>query len=105
MLRLLSDRALRHASAAEVSWLDENLPEYIQRFARGAAEVAEGIGCLVASDDDAGSFQDREQVSRLLFHVSTQFQQLAGLCAVQELASSEVQRRGGLPCAAPKGAA
>lgn len=47
--------------------------------ASNLAATVEGIGCLVASDENAGSFQEPGPLSDLLFGLSHQIEHLAAL--------------------------
>lgn len=55
------------------------------------AEVVTGIGGLIASDDDVGSFRDKQNVANLMFNISHQVDVLAGLLYVGTRAEDKVK--------------
>ena len=60
---------------------------------KNIAEAVLGIGCLVAEDEDAGSFQDAGSVSRLLFSLSDVISANAEASIVSSEAKAIIQRR------------
>lgn len=60
--------------------------EYLENASRHAAELAEGVGCLVAHDGNgsgAGSFQSPEGTAALMWHMQAHLQALeATACAI-----------------------
>ncbi|WP_310383542.1 hypothetical protein [Roseateles sp.] len=76
-LQMLTVRALPHLTPEELKVLS-NASDYSSSLARRAADVAAGIGCLVASDTAAGNFQSKHDVPTMLFHLAEVFNQVAG---------------------------
>jgi hypothetical protein len=94
VLQLLFRKALQHLSPDELKWLALDGSDYVEAVARRAAGVAEGVGCLIASDSSAGNFQSRHDVPSLLFHFAGVYRQIAGMAAVSGLASDDLRNGG-----------
>jgi hypothetical protein len=81
-MQLLWDKAARELHPHEMEWFASGASRQIQEDARQLKEVTEGLAALVASDTDVGSFTDKDGVSTLLFHVSSQLSTMQGLAEI-----------------------
>ena len=95
LIRLLMSTAAAHLASDDLHAIVDGGASFVDQSARHAAEVAEGLGCLVADDDAAGvgSFQSGQDVAGLLFHMAEHLQALAGISAAVGLAASELVDR------------
>lgn len=62
-----------------LTWIGANAVSTVSMQASNLAATVEGIGCLVASDENAGSFREPGPLSELLFGLSHQIEHLAAL--------------------------
>jgi hypothetical protein len=77
-------------SKDELEWFARASEEAL-RATRNLADVLEGIGCLVAADDDdTGSFQSGESISRLLFHVAHSLDHIGALIHIGDFATDRL---------------
>lgn len=90
-LRLLWDKAGSKMSLGELQWVADGAASQVSCQTRALATTLEGLACLVANDEDVGSFQDSVSVSRLLFGLHGQLDALAGLSELAEDAHDRVR--------------
>ena len=48
-------------------------------MANGLGKTVEGLGCLIADDENVGSFKDRCDVANMLFGISRQLDLISGM--------------------------
>lgn len=92
------------AEALTVLWNRAKLqPHELEWFASGAAqqvildtdtlsEVLMGLGSMIATDTEAGSFKSGDSVSDLMFNLSSQLSTLNGLAGIAADASYRVRQ-------------
>ena len=81
-LALLWQKASDTMSPPELEWFADGAAEQVGRDARTLADVLEGTACLVANDEDTGSFRDADSASKLLFNLHNQLNAIAGLADI-----------------------
>lgn len=93
---LLFSKAGPSLACADLQRIIQGGSEFVESAAGNAAKVAEGLGCLVAADGaaGAGSFQDRQGVAELLWHMKAHFEALEAMAGAVGWASSELAGRG-----------
>lgn len=73
-----------------IDWMAAHATDTAVQHLRNLAEVAEGLGCLVASDGDSslpsGNFQTGRDVGTLLFHIGQSIDTLAHLADIGDAA-------------------
>ena len=84
-VRLLVDKAAPALSDAELRD-PEGIRDHAEMQARYLRDVTMGLGCIVASDNDAISFRDGEQVSSLLWHISAAADHIASVLDLSDRA-------------------
>ncbi|MEO8059824.1 MAG: hypothetical protein ABI671_16035 [Burkholderiales bacterium] len=92
VLQLLFSKARPDLSAAELTWLADGASDYAEALARRASCVANGLGCLIAADEQragAGNFQARGDVPALLFHFGEMYAHVAALVSVASQAQAQ----------------
>jgi hypothetical protein len=89
VLEMLFNRAAPSLTAGELEHLSQQAGELAQTIAQRAADVAEGIGLLIADEsaahgepDEPGAFRNSSDLPGLLWHFGDVFQQVAGLVSV-----------------------
>ncbi len=85
----LWEASAEHLTEKQLSWF-AGFSDYAENQARNLADVVVGIGCLVASDDDAGSFQDKQAIATLLFSINQQLETISGLIHVSSSAADRL---------------
>lgn len=76
-----------------LAWIRNGAVSTVSMQASNLAATVEGIGCLVASDENAGSFQEPGPLSALLFGLSHQIEHLAALSSLaNEVANLQSHR-------------
>jgi hypothetical protein len=94
-LETLYIAANKHMTPAELSEVANTLLDSAESFASNCSTVAEGIACLVShdgmSDDRAGTFQTADDVFPLMWAMSQQFDTIAGMVHVANLALSQAK--------------
>lgn len=97
LVDLLFSRAAPKLSDADLMAIITGGAAFAETAASYAAEVAEGVGCLVAHDaidgPGAGNFQAAGDVSILLFNVRDQFLSLEGVTSAINWAAAELKER------------
>lgn len=81
-LALLWQKASDTMSPPELEWFADGAAEQVGREARTLADVLESTACLVAGDECAGSFQDTDSTSKLLFSLQNQLNTIAGMADI-----------------------
>ena len=81
-LALLWQKASDTMSPPELEWFADGAAEQVGRDARTLADVLEGTACLVANDEETGSFRDADSTSTLLFNLQNQLNTIAGLADI-----------------------
>jgi hypothetical protein len=89
VLEMLFNRAAPSLTPGELEHLSQQAGELAQTIAQRAADVAEGIGLLIADEsaahgepDDSSTFRNSSDLPGLLWHFGDVFQQVAGLVSV-----------------------
>ena len=90
-LALLWQKASDTMSPPELEWFADGAAEQVGRDARTLADVLEGTACLVANDEETGSFRDADSTSTLLFNLQNQLNTIAGLADIAADASYRVR--------------
>lgn len=99
-MRLLFGTARRLLAEDELRWFADHAAEHAGYVSRHAADLADGLGCLICGDVaeaghlPAGTFQSTHDVPQVLFHFGEVFRQVAGLVYVAEEAAFELSQRG-----------
>lgn len=100
VLELLFNRAAPNMTGPELAHLASQSGELAQSIALRAAEVAEGVGLLIADDTahgaagiETGAFRDNNSLPGLLWHFGDVFQQVAGLVGVADEAAFLARER------------
>lgn len=101
VLEMLFNRAAPNMTGPELAHLASQSGELAQSIALRAAEVAEGVGLLIADDattgdagSETGAFRDNSSLPGLLWHLADVFQQVAGLVGVADEAAFLAKKRG-----------
>ena len=93
-LELLSRHAMPSLSDAELQYLS-GIDGCAEEIARRTAKLVEGLGCLIADDEQVGSFQSPASMASLLFNIAGQFNAVAGLLCVACMVQTERSDREG----------
>lgn len=97
LVELLFSKARPHLSSADLVAIAGGGATYAEDMATRSAEVAESIGCLVASDASsaqrAGNFQTGESVAVLLWHQAEVLQAIAAAAGAAVWALDEINER------------
>lgn len=80
--------AADHLTKEELHWF-ESLIDHAEFQGVNLSSVVEGIGCMI-SDDDTGSFSNKERVSDLLFNINSQLETITGLIRVSSSAAGRL---------------
>jgi hypothetical protein len=100
LLELLYLRAAPHLSRADLCRIAVDSAAYAESVASNAAEVAEGIGALIAVDSDdagnlrSGAFQEISDLPGLLWHFAEVFRSVQGAAHVASRAASTLNAGG-----------
>ena len=98
LVELLYVKAAPQLSLADLSAIASGAASYAEDMANRSADLADGLGCLIAEDASngpgAGNFQDGAGVSQLLFHFGDLLRSIEGVACAGALAASELKERG-----------
>jgi hypothetical protein len=89
-LEELWNRASTGMPAHERKWFAQGAASEVSRQTQQLATVVEGLGCLIDADENCGAFQEKCDLTTLLFNVSNQLSGIAGLAHIAEFAASEL---------------
>lgn len=99
VLEMLFNRAAPSLTAGELESLSQQAGELAHTIAQRAADVAEGVGMLIASESathgepgESGAFRDSSDLPDLLWHFGDVFRQVAGLVHVADEAAFLVRK-------------
>ena len=89
MMTKLWERTADSLTTEELTWFADS-SEYAKLQARQLSYAIEGIGCLVSADSEnnhgAGSFQNGDSISTLLFTIAHSVDTIAGMMEVSDSA-------------------
>lgn len=98
LVELLYLKAAPQLSLVDLSAIAIGAASYAEGMARRSADMADGLGCLIAHDASngpgAGNFQDGEAVSQLLFHFGDLLRSIEGVAWAGAWAAAELEERG-----------
>lgn len=86
-MSLLCKKAATELKAHELEWFADGAAEQINLDTNSLAATLRGLGCMVASDEESGSFRSADDVSDLLLNLSNQVSTLNGLACIAADAS------------------
>jgi len=89
-MSLLWQKSAPELHAHELEWFAHGAAQQIILETNVLADVLMGLGSMVASDTEAGSFQSGDSVSNLLFNLSSQVSTINGLAGIADDASYRV---------------
>jgi hypothetical protein len=86
-MSLLWKKAAPELKLHELEWFADGAAEQINLDTNSLAATLRGLGCMVASDEESGSFRSANDVSDLLLNLSNQVSTLNGLASIAADAS------------------
>lgn len=89
---LLWQKAEKKLLPDELEWLATGAAQQVGLETNALADVLMGLGSMVASDTEAGSFQSGDSVSNLLFNLSNQVSTINALSKIAEDAGYNVRQ-------------
>lgn len=79
MFELLITRASDNLTDHEANWLKTGIDNTVSLELDNLHCITQGLGLLIAEDKGAGSFQDKDELSALLFSIAHQVDTIRGL--------------------------
>ena len=77
----LWEKSVNSLTKEELEWFAQFTDE-AELAGKNLSGVLNGLGCLIGSDDNTGSFQDQGAVSELLFNLSHQIDTINGMIQI-----------------------
>lgn len=84
---LLWEKAEKDLHTHELEWFATGAARQVSLETNVLADMLNGLGSMVASDTESGSFQSGDGVSNLLFNLASQVDTINGLAQISEYAN------------------
>lgn len=91
-LALLWKKASPTLDASTLRWFADGAAVAVADHAAELQGVLEGLGCIILSDGETGSFQTPESGSELLFSLARQIDSLRGLADIAAHANYQIRQ-------------